>query len=76
MNRPGNGRALFKRASQAFAETQACAKDWASDARTFIRKRPLLSALLGLAAGLALGFIARSGTPKVELVVRSKGGPS
>jgi ElaB/YqjD/DUF883 family membrane-anchored ribosome-binding protein len=73
MQRHVNGRSAMEKASEFLANTREFTKEHASQAKSFIHEKPLLSTLLGLGAGLMVGLLFSRRVPKIELVVRSRG---
>ena len=73
MQRHANGRSVGEMASEFLENSREFTKDRASQAKGFIREKPILSALMGLGAGLMVGLLFSRRVPRIELVVRSKG---
>ena len=73
MQKHANGRSVREKASEFFENSREFTKEHASQAKSFIREKPLVSVLLGLGAGLMVGLLFSRRVPKIELVVRSKG---
>jgi len=73
MQRFANGRSVREMASEFLENSREFTKERASQAKGFIRAKPILSAFLGLGAGLMVGLLFSRRTPKIEVVVFSKG---
>jgi len=73
MQKHANGRSVRERASEFLENSREFTKEHASQAKSYIREKPVLSVLLGLGAGLMVGLLFSRRVPRIELVVRSKG---
>lgn len=73
MQKHANGRTVVNRASQFLVDTREFTKEQALQARSFIHRKPILSAFLGLGAGLLVGMLFFRRVPKVMVVVRPTG---
>ena len=73
MHRHVNGPTMREKAKEFLENYRGFAEEQATQAKTFIQEKPILSALLGIGAGLMVGLMFSRRVPKIELVVRSKG---
>jgi ElaB/YqjD/DUF883 family membrane-anchored ribosome-binding protein len=73
MHRQANGRSVRAQAAEFLENSREFTREHASQAKSYIREKPVLSILLGAGAGLLVGLLFSRRVPKIELVVRSKG---
>jgi hypothetical protein len=66
-----NAPTAWERASEFFVTSRQSTRNQASRARRFIARKPALSMLLGVGAGLLVGLLFRK-APQVVLVLKSK----
>jgi ElaB/YqjD/DUF883 family membrane-anchored ribosome-binding protein len=73
MQKHANRRTVVDRAPKFFVDSREFTKEQASQAKSFIQRKPIVSAFLGMGAGLLVGLFFSRRVPKVVVVVRPKG---